>query len=336
MNAFITGGTGLLGGNLARLLAERGHHVKVLVRSRKKAEELLGGLGVEYVEGDMLDVPGFARALSGVDVLFHSAAYFREYYQRGDAKDMLERVNVRGTIELLRAAHERGVQRTVFTSSSGIVGVKKDGSPGDETTPPHPSVKGNGYFESKTRAENEIKSFVCETGADVVTVLPGWMFGPGDAAPTGSGQFVLDFLAGKLPIVLDGGTSVTDARDVASAMLSAAEHGRAGERYIVGGDFHTIAGISNTLEEVSGIPAPKRRVPYPLLMVAAGASELFGHATGRPVLISRSAVKTMRDERAVDSGKAVRELGATFRPLADTVRDEVEWFKQRGIVAQGI
>ncbi len=333
MNALVTGGTGLLGGNLARLLVERGYRVKALVRSRKKAEDLLGGLGVEYVEGDMLDVPRFAGALAGVDVLFHTAAYFREYYQRGDTKDMLERINVRGTAELLRAAREHSVGRTVFTSSSGTIGVKRDGSPGDETTPPHPSIRGNGYFESKVRAEEEIRSFMRETGADVVTVLPGWMFGPGDAAPTGSGQLVLDFLLGKLPIVLDGGTSVADARDVASAMILAAERGRAGERYIAGGSFHTIAEISHILEDVSGVPAPRRRVPYPLMMAVAGASELLGRATGRPVLISRDAVRTMRAKLQVDSAKAKRDLGATFRPLTDTLRDEVTWFKQRGMAA---
>ncbi len=335
MNAFVTGGTGLLGSNLVRLLAERGYQVKALVRSRKKAEDILGGLGVEYVKGDMLDVPGFAGALSGVDVLFHTAAYFREYYQRGDAKDMLEQINVRGTVELFRTAHERGVRRSVFTSSSGIIGVKKNGSPGDETTSPHPLIKGNGYFESKAQAEEATREFVGETGADVVTVLPGWMFGPGDAAPTGSGQLVLDFLAGKLPIVLDGGTSVADARDVAAAMISAAERGRAGERYIAGGKFYTVSDISRTLEDVSGVPAPKRRVPYPAMMIMAGASELFGWATGRSVLISRDAVRTMRAGLAVDSSKAARELGATFRPLEETLRDEVAWFEQRGMAAQG-
>lgn len=320
-----------MGGSLIRLLVEQGHGVKALVRSREKAEGLLGGLGVELVEGDMLDVPAFADELRGADVLFHTAAYFREYYQRGDAAGMLEKINVQAAVELAWAAHKRGVGRTVFVSSSGIVGVKPDGSPGDEDTPPHPMTRGNGYFESKARAEEALGELARDTGADIVTVLPGWMFGPRDAAPTGSGQFILDFLAGKLPIVLDGGTSVADARDVASATISAAEHGRAGERYVVGGRFHTIAEICGALEDVTGVPGPKRRVPYPGMMAMAGASELSGRLTGNPVLISRGSVRSMRAGLAVDSGKAERELGATFRPLKETLGDEVAWFEKRGV-----
>ncbi len=328
--AFVTGSTGLLGNNLVRLLVEEGWEVRALARSREKARRLLGYLsGVEVIEGDMLDVAGFAGSLGGSDVLFHAAAYFREYYQQGDAGALLEEINVRATVGLLREAHERGVKRTVFVSSGGTVGTKPDGSPGDEATPPDASIHDNDYFMSKVRADEAIRGFVRESGADVVTVLPGWMFGPHDAAPTGSGQLVLDFLEKKVPIILEGGTSVADARDVARAMVSAAGHGKAGDRYIVGGDYSTVAGILETLEEVSGVPGPGRRVPYPLLMTAAGAAELLGRATGRPPLISRGAVRTLRHGGKMDSGKARRELGATFRPLAETLRDEVAWYRQQ-------
>lgn len=328
--AFVTGSTGLLGNNLVRSLVAEGWEVRALARSREKARRLLGDLpGVEVVEGDMLDVAGFAGSLGGSDVLFHAAAYFREYYQRADSGALLEKINVRATVELLREAHGRGVKKTVFVSSGGTVGTKPDGSPGDEATPPDASVHDNGYFMSKVRAEEAIRGFVRESGADVVTVLPGWMFGPYDAAPTGSGQLVLDFLQKKVPIVLEGGTSVSDARDVARAMVSTAERGKAGERYVAAGNFATVAEILGTLEKVSGVPGPGRRVPYPLLMTAAGVAELVGRATGRPPLISRGAIRTMRHGGGLDSGKARRELGATFRPLAETLGDEVAWYRQQ-------
>ncbi|MFP2926817.1 NAD-dependent epimerase/dehydratase family protein [Pyxidicoccus sp. 3LG] len=205
MHAFVTGSTGLLGNNLVRALVARGHRVKALARSPAKAREVLGGLaGVEVVRGDMEDVKGFEDALAGCDVVFHTAAYFREYYAPGDHWPRLHAINVKGTVELAEAAHRHGVKRFLDVSSSGTVGLKPDGSPGDEDTPPAPLAATNLYFKSKVESERELKAFGERTGLPVVFILPGWMFGPWDAGPTAAGQLVRDFLARKLPAVPDG------------------------------------------------------------------------------------------------------------------------------------
>ena len=328
MRVFVTGATGLLGGNLVRLLEQAGHQVTALVRSPQRAARQLGP-GVTLVEGDIADVGAFAPALVGHELLFHTAAFFREYYQPGDHWAQLQRINIDGTLALLQAAEAHGVRKVVYASSSGVLGARSDGAPADETTPPDALVQSNLYFRSKLLAEQAVADFLRTSPLSVTLILPGWMFGPGDWAPTSSGQIVLSFLNRQLPVGISGAGAPTDARDVAAAMLVAAERGRSGERYIVGGDeavsLRTVFGL---LEELSGIPGPQLYPPYPMALAYGFGSELFGRLTGKPVLATVAGVRTLREARRTSSAKAVRELGTTFRPLRDTLRDEIAWFRQ--------
>ena len=334
MRVFVTGATGLLGNNLVRHLREQGHDVVGLVRSPEKARWLLGD--TSWVEGDMRDVAGFAAALDGCDAVFHTAAYFREYYQPGSHDEALDTINVKGTLALLDAADARGVRRFVHTSSSGTIGRTADGSPGDEDTPPDGAARDNGYFRSKVDGDAAIKAWRPRRGLEVVEILPGWMWGPGDAAPTGAGQVVLDCLGGRLPIIPAGGASTVDVRDVAAAMLTACERAPAGARYLVAGRFVKLAEILRVLEEVTDLPGPRRRLPHALVWIFAALSELWGRVTGRPVLVSRAAIRLLRAELTVSSARAERELGVTFRPLETTIRDAVTWYRSEPRFAQQI
>lgn len=329
MRVFVTGATGLLGSNLVRLLAENGHQITALVRSPERAARQLGGLDVRLVAGDMGDVASFASALAGHEVLFHTAAFFREYYQPGDHGAELQRINVDGTMALLRAAEAQGVRRVIYASSSGVIGQRNDGVPADETTPPDALVQSNLYFRSKLLAEQAIAAWLPTSKLEVVQILPGWMFGPGDAAPTSSGQLVLDFLNRRLPLIIPGAGAPVDARDVAQAMLAAVEHGRNGERYLVSSnntqDFRTLFGL---LEELSGVPGPRVAAPYPFALVYAWVSELRGRLTGKPVLATIAGVRSLRHARPTSSAKAMHELKFTQRPLRDTLRDEIAWFRR--------
>src|SRR5262249_15265137 len=159
----------------------------------------------------------------------HTAAFFREYYTPGDHWKTLERLNVTGTIELLEAAERAGVRKAIHTSSSGVIGPNPNGGPGDETCPPGEISQQNLYFRSKVVAEQEIATFLQRSKLDVSLALPGWMFGPRDAAPTHSGRMVVDFCKRKLPGIVPGGATVADARDVADGMIRAAERGGRGE-----------------------------------------------------------------------------------------------------------
>jgi dihydroflavonol-4-reductase len=328
MHAFVTGATGLLGNNLVRLLAQQGHQVTALVRSREKARRTLPAENVSLVEGDLRDVAAYAPALAGADTLFHTAAYFREYFTPGDHWQTLKAINIDATIALLEEAERRGVRRAIYTSSSGVIGATKDGAAGDESTPPDENTMSNLYFRSKVLAEQAVNEFTQRSSLPVVQILPGWMFGPGDAAPTTAGQIVLDFLNRKLPGILPGGGAPVDVRDVAQAMINAAERGRGGERYIVGGDtVYSMAAIFRLLEEVSGVPGPRLPIPAPAALTFAWVSEQYSRLSGRPALATVQGARTLLEPHRTSSAKAIRELGATFRPLRDTLRDEVAWFR---------
>jgi nucleoside-diphosphate-sugar epimerase len=325
MRAFVTGSTGLLGSNLVRALVERGDDVVGLVRSEERGRRLIGDTGARLVVGDMRDVAGFAAALDGCEVVFHTAAYFREYYHQGDHASALEEINVTGTLALMAEADRRGVRRLVHTSSSGAIGTTGDGSEADENTPPGELQRSNLYFRSKVDGAAAIGAWQRVRELEVVEVLPGWMWGPGDAGPTAAGQLVIDFLGRQIPAVPDGGTSVVDARDVAAAMIAAAERGRAGERYIVAGAYCEVADILRGLEQETGVAGPQLQLPYFLIYGFAYCAELFGWLTGTDVLVTREAVRVLHERHRLSSTKATRELGVTFRPLAETLRDAVAW-----------
>jgi dihydroflavonol-4-reductase len=330
MRAFVTGATGLLGSNLVQALLDQGHEVRGLVRSKEKAQRVFPSAKIEFVNGDMSNVSGFAPSLAGCDVLIHTAAYFREYYQPGEHKTSLEKINVQGTVDLLIAAEKQGVQKAIHISSAGVIGKKPDGTPSDENTLPDDHATSNLYFASKIDAELAIKRFLKERKLPVVMILPSWMWGPGDSAPTAAGKLVIDFLNQKIPGVVDGGCSMVDARDVAQATIHAVERGKSGERYIVGGQYFDLAQVLTTLERVTGVPAPTRKIPYGLSLAVGAASQTWARITGTPALITIAGLRIMRARVAVDSSKAVRDLGASFRPFDDTVRDEVAWFREHG------
>lgn len=334
--AFVTGATGLLGNNLVRTLVGRGIRVRALARSKQKAQAQLGGLtGVEIVEGDLAKVPAFAPAMAGADVLFHTAAYFREAYGGGNHAKALRDTNVTGTRDLIRAAYGAGIRRMVHTSSIAVLDGKR-GATLDETSLRN-RRNADPYYLSKIETDDVVLSFLRDhLDFSACMVLPGWMHGPGDAGPTSAGQFTLDYMNRKLPGATPATFSVVDARDVANAAVAAADKGRRGERYLTAGRHMTMRDLMTVYEKVTGVLAPKRSIPGGLLMLIATLSEIGGRLSGRPVLISRATVKLMLREAErtrFDHAKSERELGLTFRPVEDTIRDEVAWFRDNNFLA---
>ena len=326
MKAFVTGGTGMLGNNLVRELVGQGHEVRVLVRSEDKAERLLGGLGVEFVRGDMTNVWGFAPALGGVDVLFHTAAYFRETFAPGDHWPKLEQINVTNTTGLFHEAERSGVEKIVHTSSVASIRKREDGRVSDEGDLASAQETPDLYGKSKVLGDAAIARFTEAHDTPVITVKPAWMIGPWDAAPKGGGQFVLDFLNRSLPVVLDSGIEVVDARDVARVLVAAAEHGEGGESYIATAHQASQAELMAALESVTDVPATTRRVPVTLALAAAWANERVAALTGRESSLSVNGVRSLTRKMRASAAKAERELGATFRPLEETMRDAAAWY----------
>lgn len=330
--AFVTGATGLLGNHVVRHLMEHGFRVKALARSKSRAAAQFAGLPIEIVIGDITNVSGFSSHLQGVEILFHTAAYFRDSFKGGSHRDELFRVNVDGTRDLLSHAYSAGVHRFVFTSSSSVL----KGKPGQliDETMSRAADEAPDYPLSKIRADQEVAMFLRNhPDASGCTVLPGWMVGPGDIGPTASGQMIINFLQRKLPGIAPAEFSVVDARDVAEAHIAAALRGRRGERYLVAGRCMTMADIFSLLESETGIAAPTRKVPIALLYVLAAANEAWHSLSRKPVLISLSSVRLMAREQGChrfDSSKAERELGVRFRPVVESLRDTANWYLQHG------
>jgi dihydroflavonol-4-reductase len=327
--AFVTGATGLLGNNVVRALLKRNIKVKALVRSVEKARKQFGGLPVELVEGDILDIGAFSHALDGCDALFHTAAYFRDSYKGGKHWQKLYDTNVTGTERLLQAAYAAGIRRAVHTSSIAVLKGNRD-QVIDETMS-RSEREADDYYLSKILSEQKVQAFLSgHPDMFVAMVLPGWMFGPGDIGPTSSGQFLLDFVGQKLPGVLPGSFSVVDARDVAEHQIAAITRGRSGERYLAAGNHMDMKSIFQALSSVSGVKAPERNVPLFMLRIIALLHEGYFRITKKPILISTSTVKLMEQEQGrthFSHQKSATELACKFRPVAETLADTLSWYR---------
>lgn len=332
--AFVTGATGLLGNNLVRLLVEQGFAVRALVRSQAKGESQFAGLPVELVIGDMLAVEGFAPALAGVDVVFHTAAYFRDSYTGGSHWPKLHAANVLGTRALLHHAHAVGVRRFVHASSIAVL-LGTRGALVDETML-RQEHEADDYYRSKILSDREVLAFLgSHPDFHAALVLPGWMHGPGDMGPTSAARMVIDVAKGRLPGVPPGSISLVDARDVAQAMILADRQGRRGERYLAAGRHLTMGELLPMVGDALGVAVPKRRMPMAMLYLVAGISELRARITGKPVLLSWAAARAMASENErshFNHAKSEAELGLQFRPVEDTLRDEVAWLRASGLL----
>ncbi|MCA9837247.1 MAG: NAD-dependent epimerase/dehydratase family protein, partial [Trueperaceae bacterium] len=252
MKAFVTGATGLLGINLIRLLKSKGYQVKALIRSKDKAQKWLGDLDLELIQGDMTRVGDFAPALAGCDVLFHTAAYFNDYYQ-GNPKshwEKLKAVNIEGTRSLLEAAEAQQIKKFIYVSSSGTIG-QAETNVADESTGADEQVKANLYFKSKVETDQMIETFLQSHSLAVTSLLPGWMFGPFDTVPSAAGRLILDFSQSKLPAQFEGSVMIVDVRDAANALFEAVGLGESGARYLVAGHFVKLTELLELLTKVT-------------------------------------------------------------------------------------
>src|SRR5215469_10899364 len=317
--ALVTGATGLLGSNLVRKLVESGVTVRALARSKEKAKKLFGSLGFEIVVGDINDPKTFVNRLSGVDIVFHTAAYFRDNYKGGKHWDQLYTTNVAGTANLVRECYQAGIHRFVHISSTAVL-RGRPGHKADEATLRLES-EADDYQRSKILSDQEVLKFLA-THPDfwAAFILPGWMHGPGDSGPTSAGQTVLDFLKKKMPGIPPGSFSVVDVRDVAEAAIRVAENGKRGERYLAAGRNVTMGDLFNELEQVSGIRAPRNKVPLAVVYLLGAISELRARITRQPVLISWATVRLLVKEAGrqhFDHQKIERELGIRFREIQE-------------------
>jgi dihydroflavonol-4-reductase len=222
------------------------------------------------------------------------------------------------------------VQKIVYTSSVATIGLPKDGTPGTEDVALHPKDLVNDYKRSKYLGEQEALKYA-QRGLPVVIVNPSFPVGPWDVKPTPSGQLIVNFLRGKIPAYVDTGLNVVDVEDVAFGHIMAAEHGRIGERYILGQANVTLLELFRLLEQVSGVKAPRFRIPYGVAYLAAYVSEFVArNLTHKPPFATLAGVKLSRKRMFFDASKAVRELGFPQTPAVEALDRAVQWFRAHG------
>jgi dihydroflavonol-4-reductase len=325
MRALVTGATGFVGAAVARALVTAGWQVRALVRGGSNRGNLLE-LAVEVAEGDLADVASLERALDGCTALFHAAADYRLGARNPES---LYLTNVEGTRNILQAARRCGVARIVYTSSVATIGIPSDGSPGEERTAVALSQMIGHYKRSKYLAEEVVRD-AARMGMSVVIVNPSTPVGPGDIKPTPTGQLVLDAASGRMPAYVDTGLNIVHVDDVAAGHLAAYERGRAGERYILGGEDMTLRTILAQIAQLVGRKPPRIRLPYAVVLPIAYVAEGFAAVTGRSGRVTLEGVRMSRKRMYFSSGKAVSELGYRWRPPLEAFADAVRWFRERG------
>ncbi|HEY4362384.1 MAG TPA: hopanoid-associated sugar epimerase [Bryobacteraceae bacterium] len=328
----VTGATGFVGWHVARALLDRGYPVRALARDPAKLQELDG---VEPMRGDLRDRESLERAVAGCEVVYHIAADYRLWTR--EPEEMF-RSNVEGTRALLEAAKAAGVERVVYTSTVGCIGVPANGTGGaglgdtglgDEDRPVSIEEMSGPYKRSKFQAEQVARGFAAG-GFPVVIVNPTAPVGGHDFKPTPTGKIVVDFVRGAMPAYLDTGLNVVDVRDVAAGHLAACERGRAGERYILGAENLTLQQIFSMLGEITGRPAPKVQIPYAVAYAAGVVSTAWANVSGKEPRAPIDAVRMAKKKMWVRHEKAAKELGYAPGPAKSALKDAVDWFRGHG------
>jgi len=323
----VTGAPGHLGNNLVRLLLQGGNRVRCMVL-RGESLISLEGLDVEIVEGDVRDPASLDRAFAGAGVVYHLASVISLTPRHSD---LLEQVNVRGARNVAEACLRNGVRRLVYTSSIHALVEPPRGTAIDESMPCDPSRIKMAYSRSKAEGTLEVMD-VARQGMDVVVLYPTGIVGPFDFKPSEMGQVVLDYVRGKIPARIAGGYDFVDVRDVAMGHILAAEKGDPGEGYILSGEWISVDDIMAELSQVARVPVPRMRLPLALARVAASVSTMLSAVFRMRSLLNTDSLDTLTSNSLVCSAKARRDLGYGARPVRESLRDTVRWFRQAGML----
>jgi dihydroflavonol-4-reductase len=326
MTTLVTGATGFLGSHLTRLLVSRGEKVRVLMRA-SSTNRAIADLSLEYVTGDLRDAASVERAMSGVSCVFHVAADYRLWAKR--SKDIYDS-NVGGTRNLLDAAKRASVEQLIYTSTVATIAVDRKEMPNESTDAKLEEMVGH-YKRSKWMAEREVLS-AAKDGLPVIVVMPTTPVGPWDWKPTPTGKIIVDFLNGEMPGYVETGLNFVGVEECAAGHLLAAEKGRVGQRYLLGGENLTLKEMLDKLATITGLPAVKLKIPHGLALGVAYANTAFSRLIGKAPSITIEGVKIAQHIMFADCSLAQRELGFQPGPVAAALDRAVRWYQANGYV----
>lgn len=327
MTTLVTGASGFVGSAIVRKLLDAGHDVRVLLRPKSPGDNL-SGLEVAPVIGDLTDPASLKQAVAGCTALFHAAADYRLWAPHPQP---MYATNVDGTRNIMRAALDAGVERIVYTSSVATLGLNQDGTPAGEETPSSLDHIIGHYKRSKFMAEAIVRELVEKEGLPAVIVNPSTPAGPRDIKPTPTGKMIFDAARGRMPAYVDTGLNIVHVDDVAAGHLLALERGRAGRRYILGGENMRLKDILRYITTIAGRNPPRIRLPHGMVLPLAWITERIARLTGatQPIM-TVDGVRMARKYMFYSSARAERELGYTHRPAEEALRDAVNWFRAHG------
>ncbi|ACL04658.1 NAD-dependent epimerase/dehydratase [Desulfatibacillum aliphaticivorans] len=327
--ALVTGAAGFIGSNVVKELLSQGVKVRAMILPGEPTDNL-EGLKIGRTEGDILNPKDVARAMRGVDVVFHLAAIYSTWML--DWSKIYE-VNLQGSRNVLWAAMKsKNVKRVVYTSSIAALGTSQGGGLANEETPFDQYAINAHYVLTKYLSQQEALGFA-QNGLDLVVVNPAFPFGPGDIAPTPTGEMIKGVLQGKVRFRFDGGINIADVRDVAKGHVLAAQKGKAGQKYILGNKNISMADFIRLVRDAAGMPD----VPLPKIPISAlkAASYLFktwaDHFSHTHPLMTPSDAEMASRYLYYDVSKARDQLGLECRPIAESIRDSIQWFRERGV-----
>ena len=329
--ALVTGGRGFIGRQVVKLLHERGLRVRSLDISPPDD----GDVRSEQIVGSIVDPAIVSRAVSGAEQVYHLAGIPDLW--TADVRDF-QRTNADGTRTVIAAAVRAGATRIVHTSTESILKSWRSAEPpstGPSFDRLRPSDVPGAYCRSKLMADR-IASKAAAEGHPVVIVHPTMPMGPGDRRLTPPTRMILDFVNGKHPAFLDAHINVVDVRDAALGHLLAAERGRAGQRFVLGGTNISLSELLVLLEDLTGVPMPRRRVPYALALTIAAGAETWSALSGRPPVATVAGVRLVKHPMTFDCSADWETLGASIRPLAQSLIDLLCDLAARGLVTRAL
>jgi dihydroflavonol-4-reductase len=322
--AFLTGGSGFVGGALLRGLIEQGREVRALARSSEAAAAVQAGGGVP-VRGDLFDEGLLVDGMRGCDTVFHVAGVNAMCVRDPDA--MLH-TNVEGSAAVVRAASRAEVARVVFTSSAATIG-ERHGVVGSEDTP-HRGTYLSAYERSKHLAERRVLELGAEVGVNVVCVNPSSVQGPGRTE--GSARLLIELVNARRPVVVETFLSIVDVEDCTNGHLAAETRGRPGQRYVLNGASLTTSRAIALVRAVAGRPRHVVRVPRAVAPAAGALADLSARLMRRDLPFCAELARTLLHGHRYDGSKATRELGLVYRPIEDTVARTLAWYAARGLI----